>query len=82
MASLFRNSRSIITRLSCIQRTAVTTRTASTAGVQVKTSVTPASLAQTPRSAHGTNMAVRDARQSLTPADAIKPRPAGPPPLM
>jgi len=79
MATLFRNSRSIITGLSCIRRTAAT---ATTAGTQVKTSGTPPSLSHTSRPAHGTEMAVRDARQRVAPADAIKPRAAGEPPLM
>jgi hypothetical protein len=59
MATLFRNSRSIMKGLSCIRRTAATARPA-----------------------HGTEMAVRDARQRVAPADAIKPRAAGEPPLM
>ncbi|CAF1142011.1 unnamed protein product [Rotaria sordida] len=78
MASLFRNSRSIITRFSCIRRTAATTG----AGTQVKTSGASTTLSQASRSGNDVNMAVRDARQRLTPTDPIKPRPAGESPLM
>ncbi|CAF1134938.1 unnamed protein product [Rotaria sordida] len=78
MASLFRNSRSIITRFSCIRRTAATTG----AGTQVKTSGASTTLSQASRSGTDVNMAVRDARQRLTPTDPIKPRPAGESPLI
>ncbi len=70
MASLFHNSRSIITRFSCIRRTAATV-VASNSGTQVKTS----GASQASYSAAGGNLAIRDAKQKLTPADAIKPRP-------
>jgi hypothetical protein len=71
MASLLRNSRSIMTGFMSIRRTA-TTVTAN-AGTQVKTGGATTS---------GGNLAVRDAQRRLTPADAIKPRAAGEPPLM
>ncbi|CAF1380397.1 unnamed protein product [Adineta steineri] len=77
MASLLRNTRSILTRFSCIQRTATTV--AATSGTQVKTSGTAAKHSQTSNSSSGTHMAVRDARQRLSPVDAIKPRPAAEP---
>ncbi|CAF2828579.1 unnamed protein product [Rotaria sp. Silwood2] len=78
MASLFRNSRSIITRLSGIRRTAATTGT----GTQAKTSGASTNLAHQPRSGNVADMAVRDARQRLTPIDPIKPRAAGETPFI
>jgi hypothetical protein len=72
-----------MTRFACVRRTAATATTQNiTAGTQVRTSGASASLSQASRSANGTEMAVRDARQRSTPSDAFKPRPAGEPPLM
>ncbi len=76
MSSLFRNSQSIITRLSCIRRTAATV-VASSSGTQVKTSGATTNVSQASQSADRGNLAVRDARRRLTPADPIKPRPVG-----
>ncbi|CAF1146712.1 unnamed protein product [Rotaria sp. Silwood1] len=78
MTSLFRNSRSIITRFSSIRRTAATTGT----GTQAKTSGASTNLSQLSRSGDGAAMAVRDARQRLTPTDPIKPRAAGETPFI
>jgi hypothetical protein len=81
MASLFRNSRSIITRFSYIRRNAATVVAAST-GTQVKTSGATTNVSQVSNPPGVGNLAVRDARRRLTPADPIKPRPAGEPPLV
>jgi hypothetical protein len=81
MASLFRNSRSIITQLSCIRRTAATV-VASNSGTQVKTSGATTNISQVSNSGAGGNLAVRDAGRRLTPADPIKPRPAGQAPFV
>ena len=76
MASLLRHSRSLISRF------ATAHRTAATSGTQARTSGVPANHGQAARSTEGSNMAVRDAQKRLTPADAIKPRPAGETPLV
>jgi hypothetical protein len=81
MASLFRNSRSILTGFAYIRRTA-TTVVASNSGTQVKTSGATTNLSQGSRPADGGNLAVRDARRRSTPADPIKPRPAGESPFV
>jgi hypothetical protein len=79
MASLFRNSRGVITRFSCIYRTATSS---SSAGTQVKTTGGTSTTSQASRKPHETNMAVRDSRQRLAVADPIKPRAAGEPTYM
>ncbi|CAF1091905.1 unnamed protein product [Rotaria magnacalcarata] len=66
MASLFRNSRSILTRFSCIRRTPTISGA----------STNPSQLS------HSGNVAELAARQRLVPADAIKPRPAGASPFI
>lgn len=71
MASLFRNSRSIVNQFASIRRTA-TTVVANNAGTQVKTGTTP----QVSRPTDTSTLAVRDAQRRLTPIDPIKPRPA------
>ena len=77
MATLFRQSRFIVSQLACIRRTAAST------GTQAKTAGGPAAnAAQAPAAANRSDMAVRDARQRGAPSDAIRPRPAGEPPLM
>ncbi len=63
MASLFRNSRNILTRFSCVYRSAGTT---------VQPSGPSTNLSQASRMADGT-----DAKQRATSADPIKPKPAG-----
>ncbi len=73
MASLFRNSKSLITRFACIHRNAATV-VAHNTGTQVKTSGTSA--------ADQGNLTVRETRRRLTPADPIKPRAVGESPLM
>ncbi|UJR30112.1 hypothetical protein I4U23_017653 [Adineta vaga] len=75
MASLFRNTRSILSRLSYVHRTATTTT--ATAGTQVKTSGTSAQVSPPPRSTNGNNLAVRDVRQRSNVSDPIRPRAAG-----
>jgi hypothetical protein len=80
MASLLRNSRSIITGFASIRRTA-TTVTAN-AGTQVKTVGPAQNSSHVSRPVPGGNLAVRDAQRRSTPADAIKPRAAGEPPFM
>lgn len=78
MASLFRNSKSVITRFACIHRNA-TTVVAQNTGTQVKTS---GATVNAQKSNDGGNLAVRNLLRRSTPADPIKPRPAGEPPLM
>ena len=80
MASLLRNSRSIITGFAAIRRTATTVTP--NAGTQVKTAAPTPNASQGSRPAQGGNLAVRDAKRRVTPADPIKPRAAGEPPLM
>jgi hypothetical protein len=83
MASLFRNSRSIITRFSCARRTATTTvAAASSSGTQPKTTGGTTAFSQASRQPNETNMAVRDSRQRSAVADPIKPRAAGEPAYM
>lgn len=68
MATIFRQSRFIVNQLACIRRTATST------GTQAKTSAGTV--------ANQGNVAVRDAQRRAAPSDAIRPRPAGEPPLM
>jgi hypothetical protein len=68
MASLFRNSRNILTRFSCVYRSAGTT---------VQPSGPSTNLSQASRMADGTDAAMKDAKQRATSADPIKPKPAG-----
>ena len=75
MASLFRNSRSIITRFSTIRPTVPT-------GTQAKTSGGLTNLSQLSGSRNSSTMAVRSVQQKLAPSDAIKPRPAGETPFI
>lgn len=77
MASLFRQSRIITSQLACIRRTAAST------GTQARTSGASANPVPAAHSGNRSDMAIRDARQQgAVPADAIRPRPAGEPPLM
>ena len=80
MASLFRNSRSILTQFATIRRTAATV--VANAGTQPKTTSGTATTPQVSRPTDGAKLAVRDAQRKLTPIDPIRPRPAGEPPLM
>jgi hypothetical protein len=59
MTSLFRNSRTILTRVLCIRRSAGTTSTSS-GGTAVRPSGASTNLSQTSRSADGTDIAMRD----------------------
>ena len=74
MASLFHNSRSIITRYACFRHT-VATRTH--ASLPVKAFGAANGLWQIPHSTYSTNIPAQDIRQRLTSVDPIKPRPAG-----
>ncbi len=76
MTSLFRNSRTILTKISCIRRSAGTTSTSS-GGTAVRPSGASTNLSQTSRSADGTDMAMRDAKQRATSPDPIKPKSSG-----
>lgn len=78
MTSLFRNSRSILTQISCIRRSAATT-SASGSDKQVRSSGASSNLSETSRSADGTDMAMRNAEKRATPSDPIRPKPAGEP---
>jgi hypothetical protein len=71
MTSLFRNSRTILTGVSCIRRSAGTTSTSS-GGTGGRPLSTPTNLSQASRSADGTDMAMRDAQQRGTSSDPIK----------
>ena len=81
MASLLRHSRSVLTQVASAHRT-IATANVSTAGTQVRTSGASASLSPTARAPEGTQMAVRDAQKQHLASDAIRPRPAGEPPLV
>jgi len=74
MTSLFRNSRIILTQVSCIRRSAGTTSTSS-GGTSVRPSGFSTNLSQASRSADGTDMAIRDAKQRATSSGPIKPKP-------
>ncbi|CAF0892145.1 unnamed protein product [Adineta steineri] len=76
MASLFRNSRFMLTHASCIRRAAGTTSTSS-GTPSTQPSGASGNLSQASRSADGTDMAMRDAKQRGTLNDPIKPKPAG-----
>ncbi len=71
--SLVRNSRTIATRISCIRRSAATTSTSS-GGTDVRPSGASTNLSQASRSADGTDMAMKDAKQRTNTSDPAKPQ--------
>ena len=76
MSSLFRNSRSVITRYLYIRRN-VTTGGTSTSGTQPKTTGATTNFSHATKPGDGGNLAIRDAGRRTSPTDPIRPKPVG-----